>query len=82
MYILTTDQSPGGGAPPPLARCRTCACTSRGRRRWRVPRRSPGSPAQSDPPPPVYSHDGPIRRRKRGCILTTDQSDAGAKRKK
>eukprot|EP00976_Prorocentrum_cordatum_P039792 808905-Prorocentrum_minimum.AAC.1 len=24
---------------------------------------------------PVYSHDGPIRRRKRGYILTTDQSD-------
>eukprot|EP00959_Pyramimonas_sp_CCMP1952_P044598 931785-Pyramimonas_sp.AAC.1 len=23
-----------------------------------------------------YSHDGPIRRRKRGYILTTDQSDA------
>eukprot|EP00976_Prorocentrum_cordatum_P004928 96904-Prorocentrum_minimum.AAC.1 len=26
----------------------------------------------------VYSHDGPIRRRKRGFILTTDQSDAGS----
>eukprot|EP00959_Pyramimonas_sp_CCMP1952_P338046 7079289-Pyramimonas_sp.AAC.1 len=32
----------------------------------------------------VYSHDGPIRRsgpigrRKRGYILTTDQSDAGS----
>eukprot|EP00976_Prorocentrum_cordatum_P062787 1176855-Prorocentrum_minimum.AAC.3 len=25
----------------------------------------------------VYSHDGPIGRRKRGYILTTDQSDAG-----
>eukprot|EP00976_Prorocentrum_cordatum_P080344 1183941-Prorocentrum_minimum.AAC.1 len=25
----------------------------------------------------VYSHDGPIRRRKRGYILTMDQSDAG-----
>eukprot|EP00976_Prorocentrum_cordatum_P118099 1196411-Prorocentrum_minimum.AAC.4 len=25
----------------------------------------------------VYSHDGPIRRRRRGYILTTDQSDAG-----
>eukprot|EP00976_Prorocentrum_cordatum_P014300 285941-Prorocentrum_minimum.AAC.1 len=26
----------------------------------------------------VYSHNGPIGRRKRGCILTTDQSDAGS----
>eukprot|EP00976_Prorocentrum_cordatum_P097195 1190895-Prorocentrum_minimum.AAC.4 len=26
----------------------------------------------------VYSHDGPIRRRKRGYILTMDQSDAGS----
>eukprot|EP00976_Prorocentrum_cordatum_P075329 1181864-Prorocentrum_minimum.AAC.2 len=26
----------------------------------------------------VYSHDGPIRRRKRGYILMTDQSDAGS----
>eukprot|EP00959_Pyramimonas_sp_CCMP1952_P300640 6288582-Pyramimonas_sp.AAC.1 len=26
----------------------------------------------------VYSHDGPIRRRKHGYILTTDQSDAGS----
>eukprot|EP00976_Prorocentrum_cordatum_P069813 1179698-Prorocentrum_minimum.AAC.1 len=26
----------------------------------------------------VYSHDGPIRRSKRGYILTTDQSDAGS----
>eukprot|EP00959_Pyramimonas_sp_CCMP1952_P035281 739125-Pyramimonas_sp.AAC.1 len=26
----------------------------------------------------LYSHDGPIRRRKRGYILTTDQSDAGS----
>eukprot|EP00976_Prorocentrum_cordatum_P112406 1195525-Prorocentrum_minimum.AAC.9 len=26
----------------------------------------------------VYSHDGPIGRRKRGYILTTDQSDAGS----
>eukprot|EP00976_Prorocentrum_cordatum_P062112 1176582-Prorocentrum_minimum.AAC.1 len=26
----------------------------------------------------VYSHDGPIRRRKRGHILTTDQSDTGS----
>ena len=25
----------------------------------------------------VYSHDGPIRRRRRGYILMTDQSDAG-----
>eukprot|EP00976_Prorocentrum_cordatum_P036122 735000-Prorocentrum_minimum.AAC.1 len=25
----------------------------------------------------VYSHDGPIGRRKRGYVLTTDQSDAG-----
>eukprot|EP00959_Pyramimonas_sp_CCMP1952_P273133 5709077-Pyramimonas_sp.AAC.1 len=25
----------------------------------------------------VYSHDGPIRRRKRGYILPTDESDAG-----
>eukprot|EP00976_Prorocentrum_cordatum_P052441 1057995-Prorocentrum_minimum.AAC.3 len=25
-----------------------------------------------------YSHDGPIRRRKRGDILMTDQSDAGS----
>eukprot|EP00959_Pyramimonas_sp_CCMP1952_P232412 4856839-Pyramimonas_sp.AAC.1 len=27
---------------------------------------------------PGYSHDGPIRRRTRGYILTTDQSDAGS----
>eukprot|EP00959_Pyramimonas_sp_CCMP1952_P015960 337417-Pyramimonas_sp.AAC.2 len=27
----------------------------------------------------VCSHDGPIRRRKRGCILTMDQSDAGTR---
>eukprot|EP00959_Pyramimonas_sp_CCMP1952_P344948 7224398-Pyramimonas_sp.AAC.1 len=26
----------------------------------------------------IYSHDGPIRRRKRGYILLTDQSDAGS----
>eukprot|EP00976_Prorocentrum_cordatum_P054900 1107751-Prorocentrum_minimum.AAC.1 len=26
----------------------------------------------------VYCHDGPIRRRKLGNILTTDQSDAGS----
>eukprot|EP00959_Pyramimonas_sp_CCMP1952_P264955 5540440-Pyramimonas_sp.AAC.1 len=26
----------------------------------------------------VYSHDGPIRRRKRGYIPTMDQSDAGS----
>eukprot|EP00959_Pyramimonas_sp_CCMP1952_P196580 4110201-Pyramimonas_sp.AAC.1 len=26
----------------------------------------------------VYSHDGPIRRGKRGFILTTDQSDTGS----
>eukprot|EP00959_Pyramimonas_sp_CCMP1952_P000671 13083-Pyramimonas_sp.AAC.1 len=26
----------------------------------------------------VYSHDGPIRRRKRRYILMTDQSDAGS----
>eukprot|EP00976_Prorocentrum_cordatum_P076349 1182269-Prorocentrum_minimum.AAC.1 len=26
----------------------------------------------------VYSHNGPIRRRKRGYILTADQSDAGS----
>eukprot|EP00959_Pyramimonas_sp_CCMP1952_P067014 1399398-Pyramimonas_sp.AAC.1 len=26
----------------------------------------------------VYSHDGPIRCRKRRCIFTTDQSDAGS----
>eukprot|EP00976_Prorocentrum_cordatum_P078345 1183069-Prorocentrum_minimum.AAC.5 len=26
----------------------------------------------------VYSHDGPIRRRERGYILTTDQSDTGS----
>eukprot|EP00976_Prorocentrum_cordatum_P004307 84644-Prorocentrum_minimum.AAC.1 len=26
----------------------------------------------------AYSHDGPIRRRKRGYILTADQSDAGS----
>eukprot|EP00959_Pyramimonas_sp_CCMP1952_P185456 3877929-Pyramimonas_sp.AAC.1 len=26
----------------------------------------------------VYSHNGPIRRRKRGYIPTTDQSDAGS----
>eukprot|EP00976_Prorocentrum_cordatum_P071937 1180520-Prorocentrum_minimum.AAC.1 len=26
----------------------------------------------------AYSHDGPIGRRKRGYILTTDQSDAGS----
>eukprot|EP00976_Prorocentrum_cordatum_P049832 1005296-Prorocentrum_minimum.AAC.2 len=26
----------------------------------------------------VYSHGGPIRRRKRGHILTADQSDAGS----
>eukprot|EP00976_Prorocentrum_cordatum_P079383 1183524-Prorocentrum_minimum.AAC.1 len=26
----------------------------------------------------VYSYDGPIRHRKRGYILTTDQSDAGS----
>eukprot|EP00959_Pyramimonas_sp_CCMP1952_P247200 5167002-Pyramimonas_sp.AAC.1 len=26
----------------------------------------------------LYSHDGPIRRRKRGFVLTTDQSDAGS----
>eukprot|EP00959_Pyramimonas_sp_CCMP1952_P471635 9498730-Pyramimonas_sp.AAC.1 len=26
--------------------------------------------------PRVYSHDGPIRRMKRGSILATDQSDA------
>eukprot|EP00976_Prorocentrum_cordatum_P073505 1181122-Prorocentrum_minimum.AAC.1 len=26
----------------------------------------------------VYSHDGPIRRRKCGYVLTTDQSDAGS----
>eukprot|EP00976_Prorocentrum_cordatum_P118124 1196415-Prorocentrum_minimum.AAC.2 len=26
----------------------------------------------------VYSPDGPIRRRKRGDILTMDQSDAGS----
>eukprot|EP00959_Pyramimonas_sp_CCMP1952_P201821 4220226-Pyramimonas_sp.AAC.2 len=26
----------------------------------------------------VYSHDGPLRHRKRGCIIMTDQSDAGS----
>eukprot|EP00976_Prorocentrum_cordatum_P013886 277189-Prorocentrum_minimum.AAC.1 len=26
----------------------------------------------------VYSHDGPIRHRKRGYVLTTDQSDIGS----
>eukprot|EP00959_Pyramimonas_sp_CCMP1952_P379256 7944391-Pyramimonas_sp.AAC.1 len=26
----------------------------------------------------VCSHDGPIRRRARGYVLTTDQSDAGS----
>eukprot|EP00976_Prorocentrum_cordatum_P030740 625625-Prorocentrum_minimum.AAC.1 len=26
----------------------------------------------------VHSHDGPIRRRKRGYILTTDRSHAGS----
>eukprot|EP00959_Pyramimonas_sp_CCMP1952_P275315 5754910-Pyramimonas_sp.AAC.1 len=43
---------------------------------------SVASPLQTRPgpgtrPSEVYSHDGPIRRRKHGYILTTDQSDAG-----
>eukprot|EP00976_Prorocentrum_cordatum_P080763 1184102-Prorocentrum_minimum.AAC.8 len=34
------------------------------------------SPAEEEGERPIY--DGPIRRRKRGYILTTDQSDAGS----
>eukprot|EP00976_Prorocentrum_cordatum_P075780 1182034-Prorocentrum_minimum.AAC.1 len=40
--------------------------------RSNIPLRPP-----APPPPNEYSHDGPIRRRKREYILTTDQSDAG-----
>eukprot|EP00959_Pyramimonas_sp_CCMP1952_P343503 7195100-Pyramimonas_sp.AAC.1 len=46
-----------------------------GGRSRRVPRG--GAPARTAGPPPEkeYSHDGPIRCRKRGYILTEDQSD-------
>eukprot|EP00959_Pyramimonas_sp_CCMP1952_P377252 7901630-Pyramimonas_sp.AAC.1 len=42
-------------------------------------RRGPSAmPAAPSPAYRVYSHDGPIGRRKRGYNLTMDQSDAGS----
>eukprot|EP00959_Pyramimonas_sp_CCMP1952_P121556 2541705-Pyramimonas_sp.AAC.1 len=84
---MAPTMAPAGSSRPAMATTgvdRGSSCPGPAWGYSQTPRRaragyiSSGHPTNEAQEARVYSHDGPIRRRKRGYILAMDRSDAGS----